>query len=141
MLAAQASRLPGVGDDVFHLADMTVEVHEFVGGSVIGFVVETSCKYEQPIAFPDAVQCGLRVTRIGTSSMRFEVGLFRNDEPLTDARGYFVLTGVPAGAQTLQVASLGYRTATRTVVPAGSISPTSMTFIPVERRPSISASR
>jgi hypothetical protein len=28
---------PGVGDDVFYLADMTVEVHDFVGGSVIGF--------------------------------------------------------------------------------------------------------
>ena len=36
------------------------------------------------------MQCGLRVTHIGTSSMRFEVGLFRNDEPLTAARGYFV---------------------------------------------------
>lgn len=53
-------------------------------------VVENGCTYFAPIAFPDLVHCGLRVTHIGTSSMRFEVGLFRNDDPLTAARGYFV---------------------------------------------------
>ncbi len=53
-------------------------------------VVENGCVYFQPISFPDAVQCGLRVTHVGTSSMRFEVGIFRNAEPLCAARGYFV---------------------------------------------------
>ena len=57
---------------------------------VIYLVVENGCSYFAPIAFPDTVQCGLRVTHIGTSSMRFEVGLFRNDDPLTSARGHFV---------------------------------------------------
>jgi acyl-CoA thioester hydrolase len=57
---------------------------------VIYLVVENGCKYFRPIAFPDAVQCGLRVTRIGRSSMRFEIGLFRNDEPLAAAVGHFV---------------------------------------------------
>jgi acyl-CoA thioester hydrolase len=57
---------------------------------VIYLVVENGCRYFQPIAFPDAVQCGLRVTHIGRSSMRFEVGLFRNEEPLAAAVGYFV---------------------------------------------------
>ena len=57
---------------------------------VIYLVVENGCSYFAPIAFPDAVQCGLRVTHIGTSSMRFEVGLFRNDERETSARGWFV---------------------------------------------------
>ena len=57
---------------------------------VIYLVVENGCSYFHPIAFPDAVQCGLRVTHIGASSMRFEVGLFRNDEPLAAALGYFV---------------------------------------------------
>jgi acyl-CoA thioester hydrolase len=57
---------------------------------VIYLVVENGCSYFRPIAFPDTVQCGLRVTHIGTSSMRFEVGLFRNDEPLVAALGYFV---------------------------------------------------
>ena len=53
-------------------------------------VVENGCNYFSPIAFPDTVHCGLRVTHIGTSSMRFEVGLFRNDERESSARGWFV---------------------------------------------------
>jgi acyl-CoA thioester hydrolase len=57
---------------------------------VIYLVVENGCRYFQPIAFPDAVDCGLRVGHIGRSSMRFEVGLFRNEEPLAAARGFFV---------------------------------------------------
>jgi acyl-CoA thioester hydrolase len=57
---------------------------------VIYLVVENGCSYFRPIAFPDSVQCGLRVTHIGTSSMRFEVGLFRNEEPTVAALGYFV---------------------------------------------------
>jgi acyl-CoA thioester hydrolase len=57
---------------------------------VIYLVVENGCSYFRPIAFPDTVQCGLRVTHIGSSSMRFEVGLFRNEEPTAAALGYFV---------------------------------------------------
>ena len=57
---------------------------------VIYLVVENGCSYFEPIAFPDAVQCGLRVTHIGTSSMRFEIGLFRNEQPLASALGHFV---------------------------------------------------
>ena len=53
-------------------------------------VVENGCTYFSPIAFPDAVQCGLRVSYIGRSSMRFEVGIFRNEEPLAAAQGFFV---------------------------------------------------
>jgi acyl-CoA thioester hydrolase len=57
---------------------------------IVYFVAENGCTYFSPIAFPDVVHAGLRVTHIGTSSMRFEIGLFRNDEDLTAARGYFV---------------------------------------------------
>ncbi|MDB5864880.1 MAG: fcbC [Betaproteobacteria bacterium] len=53
-------------------------------------VVQNGCTYFSPIAFPDTVQCGLRVSAIGTSSMRFEVGLFRDDDALTCAQGFFV---------------------------------------------------
>ena len=42
------------------------------------------------MAFPDAVAAGIRVARIGTSSVRYEVGLFRNDEPTAAAEGFFV---------------------------------------------------
>jgi acyl-CoA thioester hydrolase len=53
-------------------------------------VVENGCSYFSPIAFPDTVHCGVRVSAIGTSSMRFEVGLFRNDDALACAQGFFV---------------------------------------------------
>jgi len=66
---------------------------------VIYLVVENGCTYFEPISFPDAVQCGLRVTHIGTSSMRFEVGLFRNDDPLAAALGYFVQVCCDRGTQ------------------------------------------
>ncbi len=53
-------------------------------------VVENGCTYFSPIAFPDTVICGVGVTQIGRSSMRLEVGIFRNDEPFAAAQGYFV---------------------------------------------------
>ena len=59
-------------------------------GDIVGFVVETSCSYFQPLAFPDAVAAGIRVARIGSSSIRYEVGLFRNDDQEIAAAGHFV---------------------------------------------------
>jgi acyl-CoA thioester hydrolase len=57
---------------------------------VVGLVVETSCRYFAPIAFPDAVHAGLRVARLGNSSVRYEIGIFRNDDPTASAQGHFV---------------------------------------------------
>ena len=59
-------------------------------GPVLGLVVETHCNYFSSIAFPDAVHVGLRVARLGSSSVRYEVGLFRNDDALASAQGHFV---------------------------------------------------
>ena len=59
-------------------------------GGVIGLVVETKCNYFQPIAFPELVRAGLRVAHQGTSSVRYEVGLFRNGESSASAQGHFV---------------------------------------------------
>ena len=53
-------------------------------------VVETGCRYFSPISFPDTVHCGLRVAHLGKSSVRFEIGIFRNDEPAAAAQGHFV---------------------------------------------------
>lgn len=57
---------------------------------VIGLVIETQCNYFAPIAFPQNVSAGIRVARIGRSSVRYEVGLFADDEPMTNARGHFI---------------------------------------------------
>ena len=56
----------------------------------IGLVVETQCRYFKPITFPDLVTAGLRVARLGNSSVRYEVGIFRNDEDGAAAQGHFV---------------------------------------------------
>jgi acyl-CoA thioester hydrolase len=57
---------------------------------VIGLVVETGCQYFSSIAFPDLVHAGVRVARLGNSSVRYEVGIFRNDETQTAAKGHFI---------------------------------------------------
>jgi len=57
---------------------------------VIGLVVETACQYFSPIAFPDTVHAGLRVGRLGRTSVRYEVGIFRNEQAATSAQGHFV---------------------------------------------------
>ena len=61
-----------------------------VNGSTIGLVVETSCRYHASIAFPEAIEAGIRVARLGTSSIVYEVGLFRSGEPQAVAEGRFV---------------------------------------------------
>ena len=58
--------------------------------SVIGLVVETQCHYFSPIAFPDTVHAGLRVAKLGTSSVRYEIGIFRNAQVQAAAQGHFV---------------------------------------------------
>lgn len=55
----------------------------------IGLVVETACSYFAPLTFPDPVAAGLRVAKIGSSSVRYEIGLFGTDDQAA-ARGHFV---------------------------------------------------
>ena len=59
-------------------------------GSTVGLVVETGCSYRRPIAFPELVEAGIRVARIGTSSVTYEVGIFRRGEDAVCAFGRFV---------------------------------------------------
>ena len=59
-------------------------------GQAIGLVVETQCNYFAPLAFPQTVEAGLRVARLGSTSVRYEVALFALDQDLCAARGHFV---------------------------------------------------
>lgn len=59
-------------------------------GATIGLVIETRCNYFAPVEFPQTVEAGLRVARIGRTSVRYEVGLFVAGEPMTAAKGHFV---------------------------------------------------
>ncbi len=60
------------------------------GGEVVGFVVSSSCDYFASIAFPDAIEVGLRVARLGNSSVQYELAVFREDEREACAAGRFV---------------------------------------------------
>lgn len=57
---------------------------------VIGLVVETSCAYFAPIHFPQLIEVGIRVAHVGRSSVRYEVGIFVEGEPMASAVGHFV---------------------------------------------------
>ena len=59
-------------------------------GDVVGFVVETHCRYLSPLAFPQAVEGGLRVGSIGTSSVRYEIAIFAEGTDTASAQGHFV---------------------------------------------------
>ena len=69
------------------------------GGQTIGLVVETGCRYFSPTAFPDEIQAGVRVAHVGASSVRYEIGLFRNAEEEAAAVGYFVHVYVDRGSK------------------------------------------
>src|ERR1700760_848436 len=47
---------------------------DIANGEHIGLCVESHCAYRRPLAFPETIDAGLRVTRIGNSSVRYEVG-------------------------------------------------------------------
>ena len=57
---------------------------------VVGLVVDNRCTYFSSIRFPDAVQVGIAVTRLGNSSVAYEVGIFKNEDQACCALGRFV---------------------------------------------------
>jgi acyl-CoA thioester hydrolase len=59
-------------------------------GPVIGVVVETFCRFHRPLSFPGVIDAGLRVAKLGNSSVKYEVGLFAADESEAAATGHFV---------------------------------------------------
>jgi acyl-CoA thioester hydrolase len=71
----------------FLIANDTLDIQN---GEAIGLVVETHCNYFSSIAFPDRITAALRVTQLGKSSVRYEVGIFRDDDHTASAQGHFV---------------------------------------------------
>ncbi len=64
-----------------------LDIHK---GEVVGFVVDSGCSYFSSISFPDVVHAGIRVAKLGNSSVRYELALYRNDEAAPCAAGHFV---------------------------------------------------
>jgi len=63
---------------------------DVASGPVIGLVVETQCNYFAPLGFPQAVEVGLRVAHVGSSSVRYELGVFAAGQAESAAQGHFV---------------------------------------------------
>ncbi len=63
---------------------------DFANDSVIGIAVETHCQFKRSLQFPDSIDAGLRVGHVGNSSVRYEIGLFREGDEAVAAVGHFV---------------------------------------------------
>lgn len=69
------------------IAAGALDIHK---GAVIGLVVETGCNYFAPLEFPQNLEGALRVAKIGRSSVRYEIAIFRAGEEQPAAEGHFV---------------------------------------------------
>ena len=77
--------------------EMTEHVVDLLEGPMHCVVAEVHCRYHSSLAFPDRVTVGVRVAQIGRSSVRYEIGVFRNDDDVAAAEGYFVHVFVERG--------------------------------------------
>ena len=72
---------------------------DILASPAIGLVVETCCRYYRPLSFPDTIDAGLRVAAIGSSSVRYEIALFRSGDDVPAATGHFVHVWVDRATQ------------------------------------------
>lgn len=79
--------------------EMSSGAVDLLDGPVHCVVAEVTCRYHASVAWPDRVHVGVRVARLGTSSVRYELGVFRNDDPEAAAEGHFIHVFVERGSQ------------------------------------------
>ena len=72
---------------------------DFRNGKEVFLIVETGCQYFAELAYPDVIDVGYRVGHLGTSSVRYELGLFRQGENLASAAGHFIHVNVDRGSR------------------------------------------
>jgi acyl-CoA thioester hydrolase len=77
-------------DTVVNGALVEAGLFDLNGAETVGLVVETQCRYFAPLAFPDTLEGGLRVEHLGTSSVRYGIGIFRAGAEAAAAAGHFV---------------------------------------------------
>jgi acyl-CoA thioester hydrolase len=65
-------------------------VLDFSEGETIGLVVETRCNFFAPVVFPEPIEAGLRVEKLGNTSVRYEVAIFTQGSDTAAAQGHFV---------------------------------------------------
>lgn len=64
-----------------------LDIHQ---GEQVAFVVSSGCDYFSPVAFPEPIEIGVRVAKLGNSSVHYELALFKDGKPDACATGRFV---------------------------------------------------
>ncbi len=59
-------------------------------GRIVGYVVNSACQYHAPVTYPEPIEAGLRVDRLGNSSVQYGIAIFREGERRAAAHGHFV---------------------------------------------------
>jgi acyl-CoA thioester hydrolase len=67
-----------------------IKLIDIKNGQNIGLIVQSGCNYFSSFEYPENINAGIRVTKIGKSSVRYEVGLFKEKEELSSADGFFI---------------------------------------------------
>ncbi len=96
------------------IAAGALDIHE---GAVIGLVVETGCKYSASLEFPQKLEGALRVARIGNSSVRYELAIFRAGDDKPAAEGFFVHVYVDRATRRPEPLPESLRSALKKLVP------------------------
>lgn len=73
--------------NTFLIDECNLDIHK---GSTIGFVVNSGCEYYAPIAFPDRITAGIRIDKLGNSSVQYGIAIFKEDEKHASAAGHFI---------------------------------------------------
>ena len=71
----------------FLISHGTLDIHN---GEAIGLVIESHCNYFAPVTFPEPITAGLCVSKLGNSSVRYEIGIFRGEDEQVAAQGHFI---------------------------------------------------
>jgi acyl-CoA thioester hydrolase len=82
---------------------------------IIGLVVETGCRYARAVAFPETIDAGICVAKLGTSSVRYEIGLFTAGHDAPAAEGFFVHVYVDRVSRRPVALDAAYRAALATI--------------------------
>lgn len=86
-------------------------------GKIVGYVVQSGCDYHAPASYPDSIEGGLRVDRLGNSSVQYGIAIFRQGEDQALAHGHFVHVFVDRAANKSVPIPEGLRAALEKLAP------------------------
>lgn len=96
----------------FLIEECGLDIHN---GEIIGFVVSSGCDYHAPVAYPEKLEAGLTIEKLGNSSVRYNIGIFKEGEERAAASGFFVHVFVTRKDQKATAISEATREAMRAI--------------------------